>query len=379
MKRRRIAIVGAGWTGAVAGRLLTDAGFAVEVMEKTRVVGGHSRAETMNGVVYEPNGAHIFHTSNEAVNEFVNAHGLTRPYDHKVLTEVHLSPDDDDHESRLLSWPPQVSELRELPIWPTVERELASLPSQPTGDNFEDYVVSMMGRTLYDLFIRDYTAKQWSRPAIELSARFAPKRVELRDDGHRGLFRDRWQYFPPNGINEVIESVMATVAVTLNTEITVDDADRLGQDYDAVVITAALDDFARCPGELEWRGIEMVSQYHATDEPGGVVTPAYVTNRPSMRVPHTRTVETKHATGQQITGTVVSEEMPGAPRRHYPVLTADGANERRNAELAGKIAGCFDIPVYFAGRLATYRYINQDEAIADAMAVADRVAKELSG
>ncbi|MCY3911511.1 MAG: NAD(P)-binding protein [bacterium] len=375
--RRSIAIVGAGWTGAVAGRLLTDAGFAVEVMEKTEVVGGHSRAETMNGVVYEPNGAHIFHTSNAAVNEFVNAHGLTRPYDHKVLTEVYLSPDDDDHEGRLLSWPPQVSELKELPIWPTVERELASLPSQPTGNNFEDYVVSMMGRTLYDLFVRDYTAKQWGRPATELSARFAPKRVELRHDGHRGLFRDRWQYFPPNGINEVIESVLSTVAVTLTTEITTDDADRLGQDYDAVIVTAALDDFARCPGELEWRGIEMVSHYHATDKPGGVVTPAYVTNRPSIRVPYTRTVETKHATGQQVAGTVVSDEMPGAPRRHYPVLTADGINERRNAKLADKIAASFDIPVYFAGRLATYRYINQDEAIADAMAVAGRVAADL--
>ena len=379
MTRRRVGIVGAGWTGAVAGRLLTEGGFAVEILEKADVVGGHSRAEIMNGVVYEPNGAHIFHTSNAAVNQFVNSHGLTRPYDHKVLTEVYLSPDDDDDEGCLLSWPPQVDELKELPVWPMVERELASLPPEPSGDNFEDYVVSMMGRTLYDLFIRDYTAKQWGRPATELSARFAPKRVELRRDGHRGLFRDRWQYFPPNGINEVIESVLSTVAVTLDTEITVDDADRLGRDYDAVIITAALDDFARCPGELEWRGIEMRSRYEPTDDPGGVLTPAYVTNRPSTRVPYTRTVETKHATGQQIGGTVVSEEMPGAPRRHYPVLTADGANERRNTELAQKIAEHFDIPVYFAGRLATYRYINQDEAIADAMAVADRVAAELGG
>lgn len=377
--RSRVAIVGAGWTGAVAGRLLTDSGFAVEVFEKASVVGGHSRAETMNGVVYEPNGAHIFHTSNAAVNQFVNAHGLARPYDHKVLTEVYLSPDDDDDEGLLLSWPPQVAELKELPVWPTVERELASLPSEPVGDNFEDYVVSMMGRTMYDLFIRDYTAKQWGRPATELSARFAPKRVELRDDGHQGLFRDRWQYFPPNGINEVIESVLSTVAVTLDSEITVDDADRLGQDYDAVIVTAALDDFARCPGELEWRGIEMRSRHYPTDDPTGVVTPAYVTNRPSARVPYTRTVETKHATGQQIGGTVVSEELPGAPRRHYPVLTADGVNERRNAELAQKISARFDIPVYFAGRLATYRYINQDEAIADAMEVADRVAADLLG
>ncbi len=376
--KQRIAVVGAGWTGVVAGRLLTDAGFAVEVLEKTGVVGGHSRAETMNGVVYEPNGAHIFHTSIPEVNRFVNAHGLTRPYDHKVLTKVYLSPDDEDHESHLLSWPPQVSELRELPVWPTVERELAALPPQPTGNNFEDFVVSMMGRTLYDLFIRDYTAKQWGRPATELSARFAPKRVELRDDGHRGLFRDRWQYFPPNGINEVIESVLSTVAVTLDSEITIDDADRLARDYDMVIVTAALDDFARCPGELEWRGIEMRSRHFPVDGPGDVLTPAYVTNQPSNRVPHTRTVETKHATGQQIGGTVVSEEMPGAPRRHYPVHTVDEANERRNAELAEQITARFEIPVRFAGRLATYRYINQDEAIADAMAVADQVAAELT-
>ncbi len=374
-----MGIVGAGWTGAVAGRLLTDAGMAVEVLEKADVVGGHSRAETLHGVVYEPNGAHIFHTSDPAVNRFVNSHGLTRPYDHQVLTEVYLSPDDEEHEGRLLSWPPQVAELQALPVWPTVERELADLPPTPNGDNFEDYVVSMMGRTLYDLFIRDYTAKQWGRPATELSARFAPKRVELRRDGVRGLFRDRWQYFPPKGINEVIESVLSTVAVTLNTEVSVDHADDLARDYNAVIVTAALDDFARCPGELEWRGIEMVSHYSPTDDPAGVVTPAYVTNRPSLRVPYTRTVETKHATGQHIGGTVVSQEMPGAPHRHYPVLTADGANERRNAELAAAIAERVPIPVYFAGRLATYRYINQDEAIADAMAVADRVAADLAG
>ncbi len=376
--QKRVAIVGAGWTGAVAGRLLTAEGFAVEVFEKTPVVGGHSRAETLNGVVYEPNGAHIFHTSNAEVNSFVNAHGLTRSYNHKVLTEVYLSPDDDDNEALLLSWPPQVEELRMLPIWPKIEAELAKLPPQPEGENFEDYVVSMMGRTLYDLFIKDYTTKQWGRAATELSARFAPKRVELRRDGNRGLFRDRWQYFPPNGINEVIESVLTGVAVTCNAEITLQDAGRLQSDFEAVIITAALDDFANCGGNLEWRGIEMVSRHFPTAQLDQTVTSAYVVNKPSLRVNHTRTVETKHATGQLIAGTVVSEELPGAPQRHYPVLTADGANERRNSELATEISQRLDIPVYFAGRLATYRYINQDEAIADAMSVAHQVGCDLN-
>ncbi|MCY4258409.1 MAG: NAD(P)-binding protein [bacterium] len=377
--KKRIGIVGAGWTGATAGRLLTDWGFRVEVLEKAPVVGGHSRAETLNGVVYEPNGAHIFHTSNEAVNHFVTAHGLTRPYNHKVLTEVYLSPDDDDSQARLLSWPPQVDELKELPIWSTVEKELALLPSQPTGDNFEDYVISMMGRTLYNLFIKEYTFKQWGRDATELSARFAPKRVELRRDNQRGLFRDRWQYFGPNGINEVIESVLSGVSVTLNTEVTLQDAEHLETSFDALIITAGLDDFAGRNGTLEWRGIEMVSQHFATERLDEVLTAAYVVNKPSVRVPYTRTVETKHATGQQIAGTVVSHEMPGAPQRHYPVHTKDGVNERRNAELAAMIIERFSIPIYFAGRLATYRYINQDEAIADAMSVAKNVASNFGG
>ncbi|MEQ8717626.1 MAG: UDP-galactopyranose mutase [Acidimicrobiales bacterium] len=361
----RIAVIGAGWTGAVVARELTDAGHRVEVLERAAVVGGHSRVETLNGVVYEPNGAHIFHTSDPTVKDYVSRFGMGRPYEHVVVTEVYLSPDDD--EPRLLSWPPQVAELRELPIWPVVERELAELPPEPIGESFEEHVISLMGPTLYGLFIRDYTVKQWDRDPRELSARFAPKRVELRDDGYRRLFRDTWEFFEAEGVNSIIEAILAPVSVTAGATISMDHADDLAAEFDMAVITAPLDDFAGCPGELEWRGIEMRSRYVPTDTPDGTVTPAYVVNRPSLRVPYTRTVETKHATGQSILGTVVSEEIPGSPARHYPVPRVDGRNTTRNGELMAEIADAFDIPVLFAGRLATYRYINQDEAITDAL------------
>ena len=118
--------------------------------------------------------------------------------------------------------------------------------------------------------------------------------------------------------------------MTCGVTVTADDVlDVVGRP-DAVVVTAPLDDFLGRSGALAWRGIHMVSRYVPT-EPEGTVTPAYVVNRPSLRVPYTRTVETKHATGQRVAGTVVSDEHPGAPARHYPVPTVDGRYERVNA------------------------------------------------
>lgn len=375
MTSRRVAVIGAGWAGAVTARELSHVGLEVEVFERSDRVGGHSRAEVLNGVVYEPNGAHIFHTSNPRVAEYVQRFGINRPYEHKVLTEVFL--DEHDETPVLLSWPPQLSELRELPIWPQVDRELTALPPQPAGDDFRTYVTSLMGPTLYGLFIHDYTVKQWGCDPSELSSRFAPKRVELRDDGYRRLFRDRWEFFSSSGVNSAIEAVLSRVPVTCGVNMVADDLDDLARAFDAVVITVPLDDFLGRPGELAWRGISMRSRFMPTDDPDGTVTAGYVVNQPSARVPYTRTVETKHASGQRINGTVVSEEHPGAPARHYPVPTADSIHERRNDALKAEVVARSSRRVYFCGRLANYLYINQDQAIEQAFACATAVIRDL--
>jgi len=344
------------------------------VFERAGVVGGHSRAEVLDGVVYEPYGAHIFHTANPKVAAYVQRFGLVRPYEHCVLTEVHLHEDDDDADARLLSWPPQVAELRDLPLWPQIERELAARPRAPAAADFASYVTQLLGATLYRLFVEGYTIKQWGRHPSELSSVFAPTRVELRRDGDRRLFRDPWELFAPEGVNAVIERILEPVAVTLNASLGTKDLGALGVAHDAVVITAPLDDFCAVPGELEWRGIEMHSTSYPTETLDGTRTPAYVVNRPSLRVPHTRTVETKHATGQRVGRTVVSLEYPGSPARHYPVATVDGRNERRNEELKTEIRTVAPIPVAFCGRLANYQYINQDQAIAQGVACASALA-----
>jgi UDP-galactopyranose mutase len=279
----------------------------------------------------------------------------------------------------LLSWPPQIGELKELPDWPVIEKELAALPPEPSGDDFETFVVSLMGRHLYELFIESYTRKQWGCEPSELSSRFAPKRVDLRNDGYTRLFRDAWEFFPPEGASSIIEAILRPVPVTCGAMVTIDDVDSVVGRPDAIVVTSALDDFVGEPGSLGWRGIRMVSRYVPTEALDETVTPAYVVNRPSSRVPYTRTVETKHATGQQVAGTVVSEEHPGAPSRHYPVPTLDGRYERRNKELQALVANRLDgMPTFFCGRLSTYTYIDQDQAIARAFQCAEEVKLVLS-
>lgn len=363
---RSAAIVGGGWAGAVTARKLFEAGWRVEVFERSDRVGGHSRAEVLNGVVYEPNGAHIFHTSNREVAEFVNGFGLLRPYKHCVLTEIYLDEDDDTPVT--LSWPPQIDELKTQPFWPKVSLELETLPGVPKGEDFETFVISLMGETLYRYFIYGYTVKQWGCEPSKLSSSFAPKRVDLRSDNYRRLFRDSWEYFSPSGVNDVIEAILQPVAVTCGAEIGIQDLEALAKNFSVVVITAPLDRFVGRDGELAWRGVTMRSRYLPTECETDTITPAYVVNRPSLRVPYTRTVETKHASGQRICGTVVSEEYPGSPARHYPFPTIDRRFETLNDALKDEVRSASPLPVFYAGRLANYLYIDQDQAIAQGLA-----------
>jgi UDP-galactopyranose mutase len=339
------------------------------VFEAAAAVGGHSRAERLNGVLYEPNGPHVFHTSDPRVANFVHRFGLVRPYTHRPLTMVRV-----DGECRYFSWPLQVEELETLPQWERIRGELAARPSVRATDDFEAYCVSLMGETLYGLFVYHYTVKQWGIAPRTLAAGIAARRVHLRENGDRRLHHDAWEHFPPEGVNPVIEAVLRDIPVHPGVEVRLGD---LGagpyRAFDAAVVTAPLDAFAGEAVPLPWRGIRVQARYRETDDPGATVTRAYTVNQPDPGVPFTRTVETKHASGQRIGGTVVCEEYSGHPAKHYPVPTADHAHERRNQALQALIRRESPLPVVFCGRLANYVYINQDEAILQGLRVADEL------
>lgn len=348
-RRRHAVVVGAGITGATAAHWLIHHGWDVTVYEKQPWVGGQLKTETFHGVSYEPHGPHIFHTNHVEAWDLVKLF-LWR-YEHRVLTTL---PDGERH----VTWPLQLGELKQLPEWPQIAAELDSRPGKPSAANFQDYAVELMGPTLYEWFCEGYTLKQWGAEPRTLSSRFAPKRLDLRTDDDVRMFRDRYQGYPRTGQwHEIVETLLELCDVRLGHELTVSNL----PDADGYVITSALDDFLGSFRELPWRGVAGRMRYLLGVE---FELWAPVVNDPRPDVPYTRRVETKQMIQPELRtiSTIVVEELPGHSARHYPVDDVAGENRMWWRELAGEVKRLVPNSV-IAGRLATYSYIDMDQAI----------------
>ena len=368
-RKNKVLVIGAGWAGASAANILKQNNYEVLVVEKDNEVGGHSRSGKIKNVIWEPYGAHIFHTSNERVASFVNQYGLNRNYEHKVITKLMING-----EYKTFSWPPQIDELKTLKEWDKIKLELSDLPSEPYGDNFIDYIVSMMGKTLYELFIEGYSIKQWGDELNGLSSRFAPKRIELRNDGYKRLFRDKYEYFPENGVSPIIENILKDIDIAYSKEINIDNIYDISNGFDFVILTCPLDAFLN-KNTLKWKGIKLDPKYFETDD-SSTISDSYVVNYPGLEVPFTRTIETKHATQQKVRGSIVAEEYPGTDDRHYPIPTPENVYEKENESLKKEISKTLKHNIIFAGRLANYKYINQDQAILEGFKAAEMIIEE---
>jgi UDP-galactopyranose mutase len=372
--RSRVAIVGAGLTGCTLAHALAREGVESVLIERASVPGGLIRSELMNGVIYEPHGSHIFHTEDQEVWELANAMTPFRPYRHRVDIIV---------EGKRLNWPPLLSDVERLADGERIKRELLARREQPLDPelraqsaNFEEWCLELMGPDLYELFIRPYTEKQWGRPASELPATFAPRRVSVRWDDDPYLFPDPYQGWPagPRGYTDLVDGLLSDDRIELRTGTDVTLATLEGHlreiDPDAVVLTCPLDVFSGEPfGPLEWRGILVRSVYlpHLEFAQG-----AMVVNYPGHEYPFIRVHETKHASGQQCEGTVLGFEFPGAPTRYYPIDSAHNRalNDRYQRHLLDSLD---PRPLYFAGRLANYVYIDMDDCMRQALDCASEV------
>ncbi len=238
-----------------------------------------------------------------------------------------------------------------------------------------------MGPILYGRYIKPYTEKQWGRPARTLSAQWAPKRVSVRWDNDPYLFPDPFQGWPAGagGYTDLIDGLLRPEAITLRTDVDVTLAnlgDHLKDDRsDAVVLTCPLDQFAgERFGTLDWRGIVVRSVHipHLEYAQGTMVV-----NYPGLEYPFIRIHETKHASGQQCEGTVLGFEFTGAPTRYYPIELPENRalNDRYQDHIRGTVSSA---PVYFAGRLANYLYLDMDDCMRQALNTADEVIAGLS-
>jgi UDP-galactopyranose mutase len=355
-------------TGACAAWWLNQHGWHVEVHEATHQVGGNLRVAYLNGVPYEPHGPHIFHTSSREAYTVMRDHSHLNNYKHHVLTQL---PD-----GRHLTWPLQLEELQALPEWPKIAAELDALSGKPEGNNFEAYAVSLMGRTLYEWCCEGYTWKQWGQDPKTLAASFAPKRLDLRSDGRREMFRNTWEGYNTQGWHVTVNHLLRGITVYTDSPLTLSTLPAA----DAYVVTAPLDQFLEVDQELPWRGVRTVAEYVPTN--GGFHLPAPVVNRPDQDVQFTRQVETSQMAWhdadprdvRSVGGTVVCTEYPGEPVKHYPVDDVDGRNRHDHRTLVTMLR-MLEPRAVLAGRLANYVYIDMDQAIMQGLNAARQILR----
>ena len=372
MSAGRILIVGAGLTGSTLAYQFARAGLASTLLERTDVPGGLIRSEHMNGVLYEPHGSHIFHTEDREVWELANEMTPFNDYRHRV---------DILADGKVLNWPILLSDIDRQSNAEEIHAQLAErrhvdAAARAQAANFEEWCLDLMGPILYERFIRPYTEKQWGRPARELSAQWAPRRVSVRWDDDPYLFPDPFQGWPagPNGYTDIIDGLLDDSLITLRTgvDVTLETLDAHVREEDAgpVVLTCPLDVFCgERFGRLDWRGI-VVRSVHVPHK--HYAQGAMVVNYPGAEFPFIRIHETKHASRQHCEGTVLGFEFTGAPTRYYPIETERNRalNDRYQDELRRAVG---PDRLFFAGRLSNYVYIDMDDCMRQAIDTSDQV------
>ncbi|MDB4950190.1 MAG: UDP-galactopyranose mutase [Gemmatimonadetes bacterium] len=355
-------VVGAGFAGSVlAERLAADGGRRVLVVDRRGHVGGNAYdCYDDAGILVHRYGPHIFHTNSRRVFDYLSRFTQWRPYEHRVRASV---------DGRLVPIPINLDTINQLYGLSLssfeVERFFRSVAeARDPVRTSEDVVVSAVGRELYEKFFRGYTRKQWGMDPSELDASVTA-RVPTRTNRDDRYFTDTYQAMPLHGYTRMFERMLAhpTIKVMLNT----DYREIEGViPYREVVYTGPVDEFFDCcQGKLPYRSL--VFRHETVNAP--VFQPAPVVNYPNEQ-PFTRVTEFKYLTGQEHPRTSIVYEYPcddGDP--YYPVPREENAElYRRYKAMADATPG-----VHFVGRLATYKYYNMDQVVAQALSVYDRI------
>ncbi|MVN88556.1 UDP-galactopyranose mutase [Deinococcus sp. HMF7620] len=355
-------IVGAGFAGAVlAERLATATGARVLIVDRRPHIGGNAYDRYDDaGILIHPYGPHIFHTNSADVFAYLSRFTEWRPYQHRVLASVDGQqlpiPINLDTVNRLYGLNLTAFELEAF--FASVAEPAAQIRTS------EDVVVSKVGRDLYNKFFRGYTRKQWGLDPSELDASVTA-RVPTRTNRDDRYFADTYQAMPLHGYTRMFEAMLAhpNIKVMLNT----DYRELQGLlPWRHTIYTGPVDAFFdHCYGRLPYRSLEFVHETHATPQ----FQPVGTVNYPND-YGYTRISEFKHITGQAHPQTSVVYEYPQAEGDpYYPVPRPENAELYKRYEALTHTRP----DVTFVGRLATYRYYNMDQVVAQALATFRRL------
>ena len=365
-----LLIVGAGFYGATLAERVASLGKRVVVIDRRAHIGGNAYTQTcpQTGVEIHRYGAHLFHTSNKRVWDYLHRFTSFTGYQHRVFTT---------YRDQVYAMPINLGTICQFfgrRLSPAQARALIAEQARELGDrepaNLEEKAISLIGRPLYEAFIRGYTAKQWQTDPRDLPPGII-SRLPVRYTFDNRYFADSYEGLPADGYTAIFERMMAGVETVL------------GVDYFEikalipaglpVVYTGPIDRyFDYAEGELGWRTIDFENEVVETGDFQGVA----VMNYADEATPFTRIIEFRHFNPErdyQTERTAIAREYSRFARRqdepYYPIDTA----KDKAIYLAYQKRAEAERGVHFGGRLGTYRYLDMHQAIGAALKAFDNV------
>jgi UDP-galactopyranose mutase len=352
-------IVGAGLFGSVFAYEANKRGKKCLVIDRRNHNGGNIFCENMNGINVHKYGAHIFHTNNKKIWEYVNQFVEFNNYINSPIAK---------YKNKLYNLPFNMNTFYQM--WgvstPLEAQGVLKHQIQKYGvskpRNLEEQAINLVGKDIYEILIKGYTEKQWGRKAIELPP-FIIKRLPVRFTYDNNYFNDRYQGIPIGGYNSLTKGLLNGIEVKLNTDY-FDDKNYLDSLARKTVFTGSVDQyFAYKEGQLEYRSLDFEHIKLDIDNFQGNA----VVNYTEYEIPYTRIIEHKHFEfGEQPT-TVITKEYPSewkmGSEPYYPI------NNSKNNKIHGayRLLEGREKNVIFGGRLAKYKYYDMHQVVAAAL------------
>jgi len=362
-------VVGAGFAGSVmAERLASVLNKRVLLVDRRPHIGGNAYDHYDEaGVLVHRYGPHIFHTNSREVFEYLSQFTAWRPYQHRVLASV---------DGQLVPIPINLDTLNALYGASMSAFEMAAFLEARAEARIpirtsEDVIVSKVGRELYEKFFRNYTRKQWGLDPSELDATVTA-RIPIRFNRDPRYFADTYQAMPLHGYTRMFERMLShpNIKILLNTDYREIDGTI---PYRELIYTGPIDEFYDFRfGKLPYRSLRFQFE---SGPATSLHQPVAVINYPNDHL-YTRVTEFRHLTGQEHTRTTLVYEHPQAEGDpYYPIPRPDNAELYRQYRDQAVSAR----RVHFVGRLATYRYYNMDQVVAQALTLFGRIASGRRG
>ncbi|QTE23041.1 UDP-galactopyranose mutase [Polaribacter cellanae] len=360
MDRKKYLVVGAGFSGAVIARKLAENGKNVLVIDKRSHIAGncYTKRDANTNVMVHKYGPHIFNTNNKEVWEYVNSYGKLKPFKNKVIANT---------EKGVFSMPMNLLTINQFFKTKLKPSEVESFLKQKqkkkeNPKDFEEQALAFLGEELYYNFFYGYTKKQWGCEPKELPASIL-KRLPIRFNYDDNYYNSKYQGIPENGYTEIIENILKHKNITIELGIVYNKSDN--KSYEHVFYTGAIDSYLDYKfGRLGYRTVFFKEEIHDGDFQGNAVI-----NYCEEDIPFTRVHEHKHfAPWENHEKTIVltefSKETVDKDEPYYPKrLKPDIAKLNSYVTYAESL----EENVSFVGRLATYRYLDMEKVIKEAL------------